>query len=295
MKAMFNKIIREPLFQFLLIAFALLIAERLINGSSQIDDQYHIRVDDQVLVQYLQLRAKTFNQVEAMRALKAMSAEGRQQLVDDYIREEVLFREALALNLNKNDQLIRRRLVQKMEYLAQGFYDDIQTPSEADLRTFYQHNLEQYRQPPEITFTHVFLAAQEAERANSKVTALKLLEKLNRETVPFENAPRYGERFLFNRNYVNREAEEIASHFGATFQQQLFSLKVANNWQGPILSDYGWHLVFIKKISSSYIPDLEQITATVFADFTRNQHQVRLSQAIEQLIEQYQISVELSK
>ena len=56
----------------------------------------------------------------------------RQQLVDDYIRDEVLFREALALNLDNNDQLIRRRLIQKMEYLSQGFYDDIPVPTEAD-------------------------------------------------------------------------------------------------------------------------------------------------------------------
>ena len=143
-------------------------------------------------MQYLQLRAKTFDQVEAVRALNAMSAEGRQQLVDDYIREEVLFREALALNLDNNDQLVRRRLVQKMEYVAQGFYDDIPVPAEADLRAFYQQNLERYRKAPEITFTHVFIAAKEDEIADTKTAAVKLLEQLNRGRVPFENAPRYG-------------------------------------------------------------------------------------------------------
>ena len=292
MKAMFNKIIREPLFQFLLIAFALLLAEHLINGSSQIDDQYHIRVDDQVLVQYLQLRAKTFDQVEAVRVLNAMSAEGRQQLVDDYIREEVLFREALALNLDNNDQLVRRRLVQKMEYVAQGFYDDIPVPAEADLRAFYQQNLERYRKAPEITFTHVFIAAKEDEIADTKAAAVKLLEQLNRGRVPFENAPRYGARFLFNRNYVNREASEITSHFGETFQRQLFSLQVTDSWQGPLLSNYGWHLVLIKRSAPSYIPNFEQLSATVLADVQRNQHQARLRKAINQLIAQYKITIE---
>ena len=292
---MFSKIIREPLFQFLLIAFILLLAERLISGNAYNDDQYHIRIDDQVLVDYMQLRAKAFNKAEALRALNAMSEDKRQQLVDDYIREEVLFREALALNLDNNDQLIRRRLIQKMEYLSQGFYDDIPVPTEADLTRFYQQNMELYRQPAEITFTHVFFKAKQADRKKNQVAALKLLDQLNTQNVPFENAPRYGERFLFNRNYVNREADEIASHFGETFQQQLFSLKVSNNWQGPILSDYGWHLVLIKKITASYIPDLEQISATVLADVTRNQHQARLSQAVDQLIEQYQITIEPSQ
>ena len=292
---MFSKLIKEPLFQFLLIAFVLLLAERLISGNAYNDDQYHIRIDDQVLVDYMQLRAKAFNKAEAVRALNAMSEDKRQQLVDDYIREEVLFREALALNLDNNDQLIRRRLIQKMEYLSQGFYDDIPVPSEADLTHFYQQNMELYRQPAEITFTHVFFKAKQADRKNSQAAALKLLDQLNKQNVPFENAPRYGERFLFNRNYVNREADEIASHFGENFQQQLFTLQVSNNWQGPILSDYGWHLVLIKKITASYIPDLEQISATVLADLTRNQHQARLSQAVDQLIEQYQITIEPSQ
>lgn len=292
---MFSKIIREPLFQFLFIAFVLLLAERLISGNAYKDDQYHIRIDDQVLVDYMQLRAKAFNKAEAVRALNAMSENKRQQLVDDYIREEVLFREALALNLDNNDQLIRRRLIQKMEYLSQGFYDDIPVPSEADLTLFYQQNMELYRQPAEITFTHVFFKAKQADHKNSQAAALKLLDQLNIQKVPFENAPRYGERFLFNRNYVNREADEIVSHFGETFQQQLFSLKVSNNWQGPILSDYGWHLVLIKNITASYIPDLEQVSTTVLADLTRNQHQARLSQAVDQLIEQYQITIEPSQ
>ena len=292
---MFSKIIREPLFQFLLIAFVLLLAEQLISGNAYNDDQYHIRIDDQVLVDYMQLRAKAFNKAEAVRALNAMSEDKRQQLVDDYIREEVLFREALALNLDNNDQLIRRRLIQKMAYLSQGFYDDIPVPSKADLTLFYQQNMELYRQPAEITFTHVFFKAKQADRKNSQAAALKLLDQLNIQNVPFENAPRYGERFLFNRNYVNREADEIASHFGETFQQQLFSMQVSNNWQGPIVSDYGWHLVLIKKITASYIPDLEQVSATVLADLTRNQHPARLSQAVDQLIEQYQITIEPSQ
>ena len=155
-KAMFSKLIKEPLFQFLLIAFVLLLAERLILGNSYNDDQYRIYVDDQVLQQYLQIRAKAFNQSEAKNALSKLSEDMRQQLVDDYIRDEVLFREALALNLDNNDQLIRRRLIQKMEYLSQGFYDDIPVPTEADLRQYYQKNPEIYRQPAEITFTHIF-------------------------------------------------------------------------------------------------------------------------------------------
>lgn len=298
MSKLIAKIAREPLFQFLLIASLLLVFERLLTDSSYADNQYKIYIDNQLLAQYLQLRTKTFNQPEARRVVKGLSAEARQQLIDDYVREEVLFREAQALNLDRDDPLIRRRLIQKMEYVAQGFYDDIQPLNEADLQDFYKQNSDRYRKAPEITFTHVFIAvkdiaAKDSEAEQAEKAAIQLLDQLNTHNVPFENAPRYGQRFLFNRNYVNREAREISSHFGDSFQRQLFALQAAERWQGPIVSNYGWHLVLIKKISPSYLPSFEEISATLLADAQRLQHQARLRKAVDQLIDQYQVTVEL--
>ena len=102
-------LLKEPLFQFLFIALLLLLGERLINADDYAYDQYHIEVDDAVLLQFMQLRAKTFKPEEALQALQALSTEDRQRLMDDYAREEALFREAMVLNLDKNDQIIRRR------------------------------------------------------------------------------------------------------------------------------------------------------------------------------------------
>jgi len=144
-----KKIFREPLFQFLLIALLLLGGERLINADDYADQQYQIVVDDQVLLQFMQLQAKTFKPEQAMAALKALSAEDRQRLVDDYARNEALFREAMALNLDKNDQVIRRRLIQKMDYLAQGFYDEVAPLTEADLQTYYKEHRQDYKNQPQ--------------------------------------------------------------------------------------------------------------------------------------------------
>jgi peptidyl-prolyl cis-trans isomerase C len=250
-----RKIFREPLFQFLLIALLLLGGERLINADDYANQQYHIVVDDQVLVQFMQLQAKTFKPEEAMAALKVLSAEDRQRLVTDYARNEALFREAMALNLNKNDQIIRRRLIQKMDYLAQGFYDEMKPLTEADLQLYYAEHRQKYKNPASATFTHVFISSEKRSVEEARAKAEVLQKKLNAEQVPFENAPRYGERFLYHRNYVNRDDDEIGSHFGADFQQQLFNYKVADEWQGPLQSTYGWHLVLLVKNTPSYIPD----------------------------------------
>ena len=285
-----KKILREPLFQFLLIALLLLGGERLINADDYANQQYHIVVDDQVLVQFMQLQAKTFKPEEAMAALKVLSAEDRQRLVADYARNEALFREAMALNLNKNDQIIRRRLIQKMDYLAQGFYDELKPLTEADLQAYYLEHQQNYKNPASATFTHVFISSEKRSVAEASAMAEVLQKKLNAEQVPFENAPRHGERFLYNRKYVNRDDDEIGSHFGDDFRQQLFAYKINEQWQGPLQSNYGWHLVLLVKNTPSYIPDFMEVASTVFADAQREQQQEVKRLAIDGLIAKYNIS-----
>jgi hypothetical protein len=285
-----KKIFKEPLFQFLLIALLLLGGERLINADDYADQQYQIVVDDQLLVQFMQLQAKTFKPEEAMAALKKLSTEDRQKLVSDYARNEALFREAMALNLDKNDQVIRRRLIQKMDYLAQGFYDELVPLTEEDLRAYYKKHQQSYKKPASATFTHVFISSEKRSVGEAKSLAVELHSQLIAEQVPFENAPRYGERFLYHRNYVNRDDDEIGSHFGNDFQQQLFDYQVSDQWQGPVQSNYGWHLVLLVKNTPAYIPEFSEIASTVFADAQRQQQQEFKRQAINGLIKKYQIS-----
>ena len=287
-----RKLLKEPLIQFLLIALLLLGGERLINADDYANEQYSILIDDQVLLQYMQLQAKMFKPSQAKAVLEAMNDEDRQSLVDDYARSEVLFREAMALNLNKNDQIIRRRLIQKMDYLAQGFYDEAEPLTEDDLRTYYAEHNQEYKKAASATFTHVFISRDSREVSQAKDIADSLLATLNAEQVPFENAPGYGERFLYNRNYVNREDGEIASHFGQSFQLNLFELGVAEQWQGPVQSSYGWHLLLLVKNTDAYIPEFAEVSSAVFADAQRQHQREVKSQAIDKLMAKYQIETE---
>jgi len=122
--------------------------------------------------------------------------------------------------------------------------------------------------------------------------AAGLLKQLNTEKVPFENASRYGERFLYNRNYVNREDDEIASHFGQPFQRDLFNLSTSEQWQGPLQSTYGWHLVLLSKNTDAYIPEFDEVSSAVFADAQRQQQQEVKRQAIDKLMAKYQIEID---
>ena len=196
----------------------------------------------------------------------------------------------MALNLNKNDQIIRRRLIQKMDYLAQGFYDEAKPLTEDDLRAYYAEHKQEYKKPASATFTHVFISSDSRAVEDAKGIADALLQTLNAELVPFENAPRFGERFLYNRNYVNRDDDEIGSHFGEAFQQQIFAFEISDSWQGPVQSNYGWHLVLLKKNTPAYIPEFDESSSAVFADAQREQQHQTKRQAIDKLMAKYKIS-----
>lgn len=294
MKLSFRRLFKEPLVQFLAIGLVLFGGERALNADSYADSHYKILVDDKVLIQFLQQQAKKFKPEQAIQALAAMDNSELKTLTDDYVRGEVLYREALALDLDRNDPIIRRRLMQKMDYLAQGFYDEIEPLTENDLTSFYEAHKEDYRQPASATFTHVFLSNDKRESAQSKAEAESLLTVINNRRVPFEKAGRYGERFLYNRNYVNRDSQEIASHFGQLFEQKLFDLRPAlpmtdAQWQGPLSSNYGWHLVLLTKKVESFVPVLAEISGVVLADAQRQQQSERKRLAVDALRAKYQI------
>jgi len=294
MKLSFRRLFKEPLVQFLAIGLVLFGGERVLNADSYADSHYKILVDDKVLIQFLQQQAKKFKPEQAIQALAAMDNSELKTLTDDYVRGEVLYREALALDLDRNDPIIRRRLMQKMDYLAQGFYDEIEPLTENDLTSFYEAHKEDYRQPASATFTHVFLSNDKRESAQSKAEAESLLAVINNRRVPFEKAGRYGERFLYNRNYVNRDSQEIASHFGQLFEQKLFDLRPAlpmtdAQWQGPLSSNYGWHLVLLTKKVESFVPALAEISGVVLADAQRQQQSERKRLAVDALLAKYQI------
>jgi len=294
MKLSFRGLFKEPLVQFLAIGLVLFGGEGVLNADNYADSHYKILVDDKVLTQFLQQQAKKFKPEQAIQALAAMDNSELKTLTDDYVRGEVLYREALALDLDRNDPIIRRRLIQKMDYLAQGFYDEIEPLTENDLTLFYEAHKEDYRKPASATFTHIFLSNDKRESAQSKVEAESLLAVINNSRVPFDKAGRHGERFLYNRNYVNRDSQEIASHFGQLFEQKLFDLRPAlpmtdAQWQGPLSSNYGWHLVLLTKKVKSFVPALAEISGVVLADAQRQQQGERKRLAVDALRAKYQI------
>ena len=282
-----RKLITEPLVQFLLLGFVLyLLVTVFASGQLNTESSATIVVNDKVLQSYLQFQRKSFDSKKISAMFNSLNQEQRQTLTDSYVRDEALYRQALALGLDQQDDIIKRRLIQKMEYIAQGFYNDIQEISEDKLQIYFQQNIEQYEVSASISFTHVFVGGN----TNSK-RAEVLLHELNDMSVVFEGAGQYGDRFLYNLNYIERTPDYIESHFGLSFKESIFKLIRSRQWQGPIKSDHGYHLVLIKNSTASRMPDLQEVAEIVLADAQREQQQTIKTNAIAEIISQYQISL----
>lgn len=241
-------------------------------------------VDRAALLQYLQYQAQAFEPDTFAARLDAMSPAERQQLVDDYVREEALYREALALGLAEGDYVMRRRLVQKMEFLL-GSGPDIE-PDDAMLRQYLADHAAVYAVAPSWTFTHVFV--DPALHADAERTAGSLLARLRREKAGFNDAPAHSDRFPFLQNYVERTADYITEQFGASFTAALAGLP-QGTWQGPLRSEHGWHLVLVTGHAPARQPAFEEIRERVRDDLRRDRARGLQEQAIRALVDDYQV------
>jgi len=284
-----SKLFAEPLLQFAIAGVCLYALLQFFASPSALDRRSsEIIVSQDALLSYLQYQTKSFTGGDAAKRLQQLDQTERETLINDFIRDEALYREALNLGLDRNDEILRRRLIQKMEYVAQGFYNEMPPLSEAQLNEFFQQNKQDYAIAANATFTHVFVS-NTGEKLNAQAQANKLLNKLNQDKVNFEGAGNLGERFLYHRNYIERSEDYINSHFGKRFSQALFQLAASEQWQGPIASEHGWHLLLINHLGAARAPTLTEVAGVVLADAQRQQHQQLLRQAVEKIVSKYRV------
>lgn len=285
-------IVKEPLLHFLALGVALFVAYSVANPEQADQDPSTIVVDRDRLLTYLQYRSRTFDQQRFGDLLDTLDDTELEQLIDSYVREEALYREAKALALDQNDYVARLRLIQQLEFITRGFAEAEIDLTEVEIERYYETHKADYREPPTVTFTHVFFNQEQHGIEQTEALAREALEKLNRDQVPFEGAPGHGDGFLYHLNYVAREPDEVASHFGATMQERLFALAPSKStWRGPFQSPYGIHLVLLTAREASYIPPLEAIRARVQEDLRRTLLEERFEQSVQVIVGGYEVDV----
>ena len=289
-------LIKDPLSHFLVLGMGLFVLFDLVASDEAAYDSKVINVDRESLLTFLQYRARAFEPEIATARLDGMSDEELERTVADYVREEALHREAKALGVDKNDYIIKRRMIQSIEFITDGFVTAAVEISDADVAAYYDANKENYSVSPFVTFTHVFVSGDNRSRDAVRELAEATLEQLNRDGVPFSNASRYGDRFPFFVNYVERDPRFVASHFGPPMAQGVFALDPNDSaWHGPFESEYGMHLVMLTKKAAGRVPALAEIEGAVRDDVKREAIAEQRDKAIQAIVDTYEVRRDIER
>jgi len=286
------KLPKDPLVHFLGAGLALFLIASAVKPAD--DDEETIIVDRAALLEFIQYRSKAFESSAAARILDAMNESDRARLIEDYVREEALAREAETMGLEENDYVIRQRMVQKVEFLAEA----TAAPKEANdalVMNYYDANRERYTSPPSATLTHVFISTEKRSAEEAGKEARAILSKLRAANAGFNDASGHGDRFIFHKNYVERTVDYIASQLGPEVGAALADTETPlNQWIGPYTSQYGEHLIFIAARQPAGLPPLDEIHDLVTADLTEELRRSAIDSVIDDIVARYKVDNRLS-
>jgi hypothetical protein len=259
-----KQIIKEPIIWFVLIALLLFIAESTITP-----DLDPIILNDKVTTRISALWTAQMRQPPSQEELNA--------LVDDWVNEEMFYREALRLGLDRNDTIVRRRLVQKYNFLMEEI--DEQGITEKDLLDFYQSNLKQYQLAQRITFSSILFKTDE-----DAVASLDTLAKGG-------DWHTLGTATLLPNRYVKKTTQEIGYALGAEFASGIADI-TESTWSGPVISSYGYHLIKIEhRLPAETVP-FESIADKIHYDLVKKKAEVNLQLSAEALRNRYPLIYE---
>ena len=208
----------------------------------------------------------------------------RRALVESHVREEVLYREGVALGLDRDDQVIRNRVRQKVEVLSE---DSLTAePTEADLAQYLAAHAAEFAIPPAVTFEQVYFnPARRGSSLNRDMTAAVAALRGGRQ------AQGLGDRTLLTARMDDALPSDVAARFGTEFAQGVATLP-AGQWQGPIRSTYGMHLVRVVARGTAVVPTLGEARDLVAREWNRARAVEVREQFYRSLRQRYTVTVE---
>ncbi len=274
--------LKEPLLHFLVIGTLLFVVFAVFNKQENAVDIKKIVVSAGDMERLAANWSKKWNRQPTEAELKG--------LIDSYIKEEVYYREALALGLDQDDTVLRRRLMQKMEFLSNDLAD-LNNPDETALNEYFLANSDKYELPARISFTHIYFSL---DKHGNEIfdNAGKALAYLQAASTPITHAPERGDSFMLQYDFTLETPFEVARLFGQQFTEELFQA-ATGTWQGPIASGYGLHLVRISEKVDARMPELAAVIDKVRTDYMFEQRQKTNKAIYERFRERYDIVVEM--
>lgn len=240
-----KRLVSEPLLHFVLIGAVLFYIgdQKASEGTSARNEIVITEGDiDQLLLAW------------QVQGLPPPSPDAIRSMVEAKIREEVLAREAISMGLDQDDIIVKRRLAQKMDFLAEDL-SALQEPTTDELRIWFEAHRDNFAQPPRISFRHVYYSF-DTHGTNTRAIAAQQVSAVA--------GPDNGDRFMFQSSYAERTEAELLTVFGPAFAREVFTLD-PGHWVGPVQSGYGWHAVFVERKTPPIVPGFQEVEEDVKA------------------------------
>ncbi len=269
------RVLREPLVHFLLLGGVLFLIFGLRNQAGTIRSDQQIVVSVGRIEQLATVFGKTWQRPPTSDELKG--------LIDDFVLEEVYYRQALAMGIDRDDTIIRRRLRQKLEFLTDDVFSLIE-PTDEELAAYLADNQEKFRVSPTYTFRQVYVNP-ERHGDNTDAYVAEQLELLRSGKAHGGGASLLPESF----DQVSRQT--VDGTFGAGFSGKLDKLTVGG-WQGPVVSGLGIHLIYLEARTEGRLPELAEIRSVVQREWSNAQRVANRRKMNDRLLEDYEVIIE---
>jgi hypothetical protein len=273
---------REPLVHFLLLGAALFLVDAWLRPATAPAGQGEIVVSEARIRSLAQNFSRTWQRPPTRDELDG--------LVASHVREEVMVREALALGLDRDDAIIRRRLQQKMEFVSEEAAT-LAPPTDDDLTAYLKANADAFRTEPRATFSQVYLDPRKRS-ATLDADAKRLLEALNSTGASPDLAKRGDTLMLLETRYANATQTDLARLFGSDFADALVKQPVGK-WVGPIPSGYGVHLVRLDTLTPGGASSLADVRPLVEREWANAKRQEVAKAFYDKLRAKYKVTVQM--
>ena len=274
-----KRILREPLLHFLLLGTVIFAAYGFVSKRGS-NEPGKIVISEGQIAAMAEGFARTWRRPPTREEIEG--------LIKDRVQEEVYCREAMALGLDNEDTVIRRRLRQKMEFLT----DDVAAlaePSDEELSTYLKAHAETFGVQRQFTFSQVYLNPERHGENLARDTAqlLTQLQEAGDEADPSQR----GDSFLLEHKFQSLPASEVVKQFGEKFAAKLSEV-LSGQWQGPLESGYGLHLVWISERTEGRLPELAEVRDAVRREWANTRRLEANEKVYRELLKRYVVTIE---
>ena len=247
---MIQRIIRDPLFVFLLLSIAIFFYYNVIIDPEETDDNVVVLTDGDI-DRLVDIYQRTWSSPPDSLSLR--------RLIDQEIRNEIFYNEGLKMNLDHNDEIIRRRLVQKYEFLIKDLSDNV-APTEEQLKSFYQEHIHRYQSQATYTFEQYYFSPDRSGAPDDRARTFYGQVSQGSNPLELKSDPMH-----IGTNQSSKSINQLMQSFGKKFSEQITASE-SLGWQGPIESGYGWHVVKLIAREEPMVIPYDEVVSQVSQD-----------------------------